>query len=71
MRFTLAIANENLAFHTMNQALEDYPESELHHENLKQKLGLGKKARIQLMGRIGRSDYVFASPRRELKEILI
>jgi len=71
MRFTLAIANENLAFHTMNQALEDYPESKVHHEALRQKLGLAKNARIQLMGRIGRSDFSFASPRRELSEILL
>jgi hypothetical protein len=71
MRFTLAIANESLAFHTMNQALEDYPDSLEYHEHLKQLLLLGKKSRIQLMGRIGRSDYQFASPRRELNEILI
>jgi|JI8StandDraft_1071087.scaffolds.fasta_scaffold00443_9 hypothetical protein len=71
MRFTLAIANQNLAFHTMNQALEDYKESGMFHESLKQQLGLNKNSRIQLMGRIGRSDFSFASPRRELKEILI
>lgn len=71
MRFTLAVANENLAFHTMNQALEDYPESNVYHNILRDKLGLSKKSRIQLMGRIGRSDYSFASPRRDIKEILI
>lgn len=71
MRFTLAIANENLAFHTMNQALEDYTESKVYHNSLREKLGLSKNSRIQLMGRIGRSDYSFASPRRDMKEILI
>lgn len=71
MRFTLAIANQNLAFHTMNQALEDYPESLPYHETLKKSLNLSKTSRIQLMGRIGRSDYEFASPRRDLKEILV
>jgi hypothetical protein len=71
MRFTLAIANQNLAFHTMNQALEDYPESLPFHENLKKSLNLSKTSRIQLMGRIGRSDYEFASPRRDMKEILV
>jgi len=71
MRFTLAIANQNLAFHTMNQALEDYPESLIFYEKIKSRLGLRKSERIQLAGRLGRSDYHYESPRRDLKEILI
>ncbi len=71
MRFTLAIATENLSFHTMNQSLEDYDESKVYHQQLCDLLGIDKSSRIQLMGRIGKSDYNFFSPRRDLKEILI
>ncbi|BDA77300.1 hypothetical protein LPTSP3_g02300 [Leptospira kobayashii] len=71
MRFTLAAAGKDLAFHTMNQALEDYPESSVFYNEIKSKLGLQKKERIQLLGRLGRSDYHYESPRRDLKEILI
>ncbi|TGN06527.1 Acg family FMN-binding oxidoreductase [Leptospira ilyithenensis] len=71
MRFSLAAAGKNLAFHTMNQALEDYPESLGFYNEIKSKLGLQKKERIQLLGRLGRSDYHYESPRRDLKEILI
>ncbi|TGN20886.1 Acg family FMN-binding oxidoreductase [Leptospira idonii] len=71
MRFTLACAGENIAFHTMNQALEDYPESLVFHEEIKSLLGLKGTERVQLLGRLGRSSYKYDSTRRGLEEILI
>jgi|JI10StandDraft_1071094.scaffolds.fasta_scaffold181552_2 hypothetical protein len=69
-RYSLACAHLNLSFHTMNQALVDYPESLKYHHILKQKLNLPASARIQLAGRIGEYKQSFVSPRRDIKEFL-
>ncbi|PJZ46287.1 Acg family FMN-binding oxidoreductase [Leptospira brenneri] len=71
MRLTLACAVRKIAFHTMNQAVEDYPESRKFTEQLKTLLGLKPKQQIQLIARLGRSSYDYDSPRRELESFMI
>ncbi|MDF3819810.1 hypothetical protein P3G55_07870 [Leptospira sp. 96542] len=71
MRFSLACALRGFAFHTMNQSLEDYKESKIFQNKLKEKLGLGKQTSIQLLARLGKSSYQFSSPRKDLQEFLI
>ncbi|XDD54482.1 hypothetical protein AB3N62_01340 [Leptospira sp. WS4.C2] len=71
MRLTLACAVRNIAFHTMNQAVEDYPESRIFTKQLKTILGLKPKEQIQLIARMGRSSYDYDSPRRDIESFLI
>ncbi len=71
MRLTLACAVREIAFHTMNQSVEDYPESREFTKQLKTILGLKPKEQIQLIARMGRSSYEYNSPRRELSSFLI
>ncbi|WCL49012.1 hypothetical protein [Leptospira sp. GIMC2001] len=69
-RYTLAVAKEGVAFHTMNQAFVDSPESNVFQEQFKSKLGLKSRSVIQLAGRLGKADLSFVSPRRDLNEFL-
>lgn len=71
MRITLACSLQNIAFHTMNQALEDYPESKNFHKKLAEHLNLKKGETIQLAARLGRSNYSFNSPRKNLPDFLL
>ncbi|EOQ89612.1 hypothetical protein LEP1GSC202_1397 [Leptospira yanagawae serovar Saopaulo str. Sao Paulo = ATCC 700523] len=71
MRYTLSCSVKNIAFHTMNQAVEDYPESRLFTKELKQILKLKPTQEIQLIARLGRSSYRFDSYRRDLKSFLV
>ncbi len=71
VRTCLALAGSGISFHTINQAFVDYPESLPYQQRIKSILGLGKNQVIQLGGRIGRSDYRFASPRRDLDAFLV
>lgn len=71
MRYTLSCSVKNIAFHTMNQAVEDYPESRLFTKELKQILKLKPTQEIQLIARLGRSSYQFDSYRRDLKSFLV
>lgn len=71
MRLSLASAVRDFAFHTMNQSVEDYPESREFTKQLKTILGLKSKDQIQLIARMGRSSYEYNSPRRELSSFLI
>ncbi|GBF51087.1 hypothetical protein LPTSP4_26180 [Leptospira ryugenii] len=71
MRFSLACAAKGIAFHTMNQSLQDNEESKGFHEQIAKEIGLKNNQRIQLLARLGRSDYMFSSPRRDLKDILL
>ncbi|XDD46774.1 hypothetical protein AB3N60_01380 [Leptospira sp. WS39.C2] len=71
MRYTLSCAVKNIAFHTMNQAVEDYPESRMFTKQLKQILNLKKNEEIQLIARLGKSSYEFDSYRRDLKSFFI
>ncbi|MCW7491817.1 hypothetical protein ND861_04035 [Leptospira sp. 2 VSF19] len=71
MRISLACAVRKIAFHTMNQAVEDYPESREFTKQLKTILGLKSKEQIQLIARMGRSSYEYDAPRRELESFLI
>lgn len=71
MRLTLACAVRNIAFHTMNQSVEDYPESRVFTKQLKTILGLKAKDQIQLIARMGRSSYEYDTPRREIESFMI
>ncbi|MCW7480424.1 Acg family FMN-binding oxidoreductase [Leptospira kanakyensis] len=71
MRVSLACAVRKIAFHTMNQSVEDYPESREFTKHLKTTLGLKPKEQIQLIARMGRSSYEYNSPRRELESFMI
>lgn len=71
MRYTLSCAVKNIAFHTMNQAVEDYPESRIYTKQLKQILNLKPNEEIQLIARLGRSSYEFDSYRRDLNSFFM
>ncbi|TGL24336.1 hypothetical protein EHQ46_04255 [Leptospira yanagawae] len=71
MRYTLSCAVKQVAFHTMNQAVEDYPESRVFTKELKKILKLKPNQEIQLIARLGRSSYQFDSYRRDLKSFFV
>ena len=65
-RLCLAIPANRFVFHTMNQAFVDYPESLEFQAKIKELFNLKSEFKIQLGGRIGKSDLSFFSPRRDL-----
>ncbi|NBU99301.1 MAG: hypothetical protein EBS19_14015 [Spirochaetia bacterium] len=70
-RICLAIPANGFVFHTMNQAFVDYPESLEFQTKIRNLLNLKPDTKIQLGGRLGKSELSFFSPRRNLKEVIL
>lgn len=70
VRFQLAAIKSGFVIHPMSQILQEYPEMNAKRESFEQNLGIQKNEKIQMVARIGRSEYRYFTPRRNLKSML-
>ncbi|MCE9597561.1 MAG: hypothetical protein K8S54_06295 [Spirochaetia bacterium] len=70
-RFQLAITSLGYVMHPMSQLLQEYPEMNDLQKKFNQLTGVNAPAKIQMIVRLGRSDYQYLSPRRSAKSMLI
>jgi hypothetical protein len=64
------MSNANhFSIHPMSQILQEYPEMENLKLEFEKLLEVPQKSKIQMFGRIGKSDYAFYSPRRDVKDM--
>ena len=71
VRLNLALTKLGFQLHPMSQILQEYSEMTDLSNKLNDLLGTKQNEKIQMLVRIGKSDYFFQSPRREIKSILI
>lgn len=71
VRFQLAAEKNGFVLHPMSQILQEYPEMEELRNSFAEQFQIAKQEKIQMIARIGRSDYKYFTPRRELKSMLI
>ena len=70
-RFQLAITAMGYVIHPMSQILQEYPEMADLQKKFAYLTGVKPPSKIQMIVRIGRSDYRYFSPRRRVKEMLV
>lgn len=71
VRLELAAQSLGLSFHPLSQALQEYPEMHDVKNRMEKLLGLRRPAKVQMLFRIGKSNYGFKAPRRALSSFLI
>ena len=69
-RLQLAATSLGLVMQPISQALQEYPEMKEIRERCDQLAGVSGARRIQMIARLGRSDYRYFSPRRALKSMI-
>ncbi|TGM90955.1 hypothetical protein EHR05_09300 [Leptospira licerasiae] len=69
LRLHLAATKNGFSLHPMSQILQEYPEMEKIRNEFESSLKPGEK--IQMLVRLGRSDYHYYSPRRDTKDFVI
>ncbi|TGL33965.1 hypothetical protein EHQ52_05385 [Leptospira koniambonensis] len=69
LRLHLASTKNGFSLHPMSQILQEYPEMDLIRNEFESSLKPGEK--IQMLVRLGKSDYHFYSPRRDPKEFIL
>jgi len=70
-RINLAATNLGLALHPMSQVLQEFPEMSETQNEFNSLLDIKKPARIQMIARLGRSDYRYIQSRRPVKSMMI
>ncbi len=70
-RFHLAVTSLGLKMHPFSQALQEFPEMEIERMKLESLTGVSGKEKIQMIVRLGRSDYRYFTPRRNSKDMII
>jgi hypothetical protein len=70
-RFQLAITGLGYKMHPFSQILQEYPEMDRLRMEFDERMGISSKEKIQMIARIGRGDYNYLTPRRELKSFLL
>ncbi|MCB1192018.1 MAG: hypothetical protein H7A23_22255 [Leptospiraceae bacterium] len=70
-RFQLSVTSLDLVMHPMSQILQEYPEMNQLREELEKMEQIQSDEKIQMMVRLGRSDYQFLSPRRNPKSMIL
>lgn len=70
-RFHLAITSLGLKMHPFSQALQEFSEMEKERLKLESLTGVSGKEKIQMIVRLGRSDYRYFTPRRNSKEMVM
>lgn len=71
VRFQLAAEKNGFVIHPMSQILQEYEEMDSLRETFEKQIGIEKQEKIQMIARIGRSNYSYFTPRRELKTMLV
>jgi hypothetical protein len=71
IRLNLALTQLGFQLHPMSQILQEYVEMKELSKKINDLIGIKKNEKIQMLVRIGKSNYYFQSPRREVKNILI
>ncbi|PJZ77627.1 hypothetical protein CH365_08650 [Leptospira neocaledonica] len=69
LRLHLAVTKSGFSLHPMSQILQEYPEMDPIRKELESSLKPGEK--IQMLVRLGMSDYHYYSPRRDTKDFLL
>lgn len=70
-RLQLAATSMGLASHPMSQILQEYEEMNSLREAFERQVGVTGTEKVQMIARLGRSDYFFRSPRRPLTSFLV
>ena len=70
-RFHLAVTAENLVMQPFSQVLQEYAEMNELRQKFESMIEKKTGEKIQMIVRLGRSEYRFFSPRRPLKSFLI
>ncbi len=70
-RVNLLLNEKGYAIHPLSQILQEYPEMDALRLKLEKLLEIPSSEKIQMLFRIGRSDYHFQSPRRDISNLEI
>ncbi|EPG73364.1 hypothetical protein LEP1GSC058_3845 [Leptospira fainei serovar Hurstbridge str. BUT 6] len=70
VRLQLAATKYGFVIHPLSQILQEYSEMDALRVRFENEMRLKKGEKIQMLVRIGKSDYEFFSPRRNLKNMI-
>ncbi|MBP7280928.1 MAG: hypothetical protein KBA66_05095 [Leptospiraceae bacterium] len=70
-RFHLGATKLGLKMHPMSECLQEYSEMESIRLQMEALTGAKGNEKVQMIARLGRSDYKFFSPRRSLKDMIV
>ena len=70
-RFQLAMMKAGLRMHPLSQILQEFPEMDDLRAKFEKISGVSAPAKIQMIVRIGRSDYKYFTPRRSAKDMIV
>ncbi|MBK8394046.1 MAG: nitroreductase family protein [Leptospiraceae bacterium] len=70
-RFHLAVTSLGLKMHPFSQALQEFPEMEQERRKLESLTGVNGKEKVQMIVRLGRTDYRYFTPRRNFKDMIM
>lgn len=71
VRFQLALTQAGLKMHPLSQCLQEYEEMNELRPRVETILGQKGAQKIQMIARIGRSNYRYFTPRRRLKDMIV
>lgn len=70
-RVQLALTSLGLVLHPVSQILQEYPELEELRARFGEQVKVQAGEKVQMLARIGRSDYSFHAPRRPVDEMIV
>jgi hypothetical protein len=70
-RFQLALMKAGLRMHPLSQILQEFPEMDDLRAKFEKISGVRAPGKIQMIVRIGRSDYKYFTPRRSAKDMIV
>jgi hypothetical protein len=70
-RFHLGTVALGFKMHPLSQVLQEYAEMETLRGDFEKKMGIMGKEKIQMIARLGRGDYFYLTPRRNLNDIIL
>ena len=71
LRFHLAATALGLSMHPLSQILQEYPAMDKLRTELENVMQVSAPAKMQMIVRLGRSDYRYFAPRRKISDLLI
>lgn len=71
MRFQLAVTSLGLAMQPVSQVLQEYPGMQILRKRFEDDMQIKPPGKIQMLVRLGRSDYKYFAPRRPVKDLLL
>ena len=69
-RLNLAVTQLGLSLHPLSQVLQEYPEMKQIQSEFNTLLGVEEPSKIQMIVRIGRSDYRYKQYRRQVSSMV-